>query len=49
MATENNKNIKYNDKFHFKNRIKKITDTNVKNVLSTMINTFTNVVKAKHS
>jgi hypothetical protein len=49
MATTTNKDKQYTDKYFFLNRIKKTTDTNVKNELISKVNLFLTAVKSKHS
>jgi hypothetical protein len=49
MATTTNKNKQFTDKYFFLNRIKKTTDTNVKNELTSKVNLFLTGVRSKHS
>jgi hypothetical protein len=49
MATENNKNIKYPTKFHVRQQCNKVTDSDKKNTIKSIIEGFLTAVKIKHS
>jgi hypothetical protein len=48
MSTEINKNIKFSSKLDIKKRRQKISSTEVKNALNSIVNSFVNAVKNKH-
>jgi hypothetical protein len=48
MATTTNKNKQYTDKYFLVNRLKKTTDTTIKNELTSKVNLFLAAVKNKH-